>query len=142
MKKIVCLLTLVTLLVITSMGALAAAPQSAYSDVPAKHWAYEAINKLTQDGIINGYGDGTFRGDRTMTRYEMAQIVANAMTKEDNANSEDKALIKKLATEFDSELIKLDAKVNKIDQRVTSLEDKFSFSGSDTIRWVKWNNFS
>lgn len=140
MKKIVCLLTLVTLLVITSMGALAAAPQSAYSDVPAKHWAYDAIAKLSKDGIVNGYGDGTFRGDRTMTRYEMAQIVANAMTKEDKANAEDKALINKLAAEFNTELAKLDAKVSKIDDRVKSLEDKFSFSGSDTIRWVKWDN--
>jgi hypothetical protein len=140
MKKIICLLTLVTMLVITSMSALAAPQQSSFSDVPAKHWAYDAIAKLAKDGIITGYGDGTFRGDRTMTRYEMAQIVANAMTKEDKANAENKALINKLAAEFNSELNKLDAKVGKIDQRVTGLENKISFSGSDTIRWVKWDN--
>jgi hypothetical protein len=142
MKKIICLLTLVTMLAITSMGALAAAPPSSFSDVPAKHWAYGAIAKLAKDGIVTGYSDGTFRGDRTMTRYEMAQIVANAMTKEDKANAENKALINKLAAEFNSELNKLDAKVSKIDQRVSRLEDKISFSGSDTIRWVKWDNAS
>lgn len=139
MKKIICLLTLVTMLVITSASALAATPPSSFSDVPAKHWAYGAIAKLAKDGIITGYGDGTFRGDRTMTRYEMAQIVANAMTKEDKANAENKALINKLAAEFSNELNKLDAKVTKLDQRVTKLEDKFSFYGSDTIRWVKWD---
>jgi hypothetical protein len=140
MKKIICLVTLVALLVITSTGAFAAASQSPFSDVPAKHWAYDAIAKLAKDGVISGYGDGTYRGDRTMTRYEMAQIVANAMTKEDKANAEDKALINKLAAEFNIELAKLDAKVSKIDQRVTGLEDKLSFSGSDIMRWVKWSN--
>jgi len=140
MKKMICLLTLVAMLVITSMSALAAPQPSSFSDVPAKHWAYDAVAQLAKDGIVTGYGDGTFRGDRTMTRYEMAQIVANAMTKEDKANAEDKALINKLAAEFNSELTKLDAKVNKIDQRVTKMEDKISFSGSDTVRWVKWDN--
>ncbi|QJW45235.1 hypothetical protein HA075_05105 [bacterium BFN5] len=140
MKKSICLLNLVTMLVISSTSVLAAPQQSSFSDVPAKHWAYDAITKLAQDGIINGYADGTFRGDRTMTRYEIAEIVANAMTKEEKANAEDKALINKLAAEFNSELTKLDAKVNKVDQRVTKLEDKISFSGSDTVRWVKWDN--
>ena len=139
MKKSICLLTLVAMLVITSMSALAAPQPSSFSDVPAKHWAYDAVAKLAKDGIVTGYGDGTFNGDRTMTRYEMAQIVANAMTKEDKANAENRALINKLAAEFNSELTKLDAKVNKVDQRVSSLEDKFSFYGSDTIRWVKWD---
>lgn len=138
MKKFICLLTLVTML-ITSMSALAAPQQNSFSDVPEKYWAYDAIAKLAQDGIVTGYSDGTFRGERTMTRYEMAQIVANAMTKEDKANAEDKALINKLAAEFSSELDRLDAKVSKTDQRVSRLEDKLSFSGSDTVRWVKWD---
>lgn len=142
MKKMICLLILAAMLVLTSMSVLAAPQPSSFSDVPAKHWAYDAVAKLAADGIVTGYGDGTFRGDRIMTRYEMAQIVANAMTKEDQANAEDKALINKLAAEFNSELAKLDAKVNKIDQRVTKLEDKISFSGSDTVRWVKWDNAS
>lgn len=142
MKKSICLLTLVAMLVITSMSALAAPQPSSFSDVPAKHWAYDAVAKLAKDGIVTGYGDGTFQGNRTMTRYEMAQIVANAMTKEDKANAENKALINKLAAEFNSELAKLDAKVNKVDQRVTKLEDKISLSGSDTVRWVKWDNAS
>lgn len=136
MKKFICLLTLVTMLLITSMGALAATPQSSYSDVPAKHWAYDAVAKLAKDGIINGYGDGTFRGDRTMTRYEMAQIVANAMTKEDKANAEDKALINKLAAEFNNELAKLDARVTAVEKKQGNL----TLSGSAYERWVRWDN--
>ena len=52
-----------------------------FSDVPAGHWAYDSISKLAVAGIIEGYGDDTFRGDRLMTRYEMAQIVAKALAK-------------------------------------------------------------
>ena len=47
-----------------------------FRDVPAGHWAYDSISKLAAAGIIEGYGEDTFRGDRLMTRYEMAQIVA------------------------------------------------------------------
>ena len=47
-----------------------------FSDVPAGHWAYDSVNKLASAGIVDGYGNGTFGGDRLMTRYEMAQIVA------------------------------------------------------------------
>ena len=52
-----------------------------FSDVPAGHWAYDSVNKLAAAGIVDGYGDATFGGDRLMTRYEMAQIVAKAMAK-------------------------------------------------------------
>ena len=52
-----------------------------FSDVPAGHWAYDSISKLAAAGIIEGYGDDTFRGDRLMTRYEMAQIVAKPWPK-------------------------------------------------------------
>lgn len=63
-----------------------------FSDVPAGHWAYDSINKLAAAGIIEGYGDATFGGDKLMTRYEMAQIVAKAMAKGANVD--------KLAAEF------------------------------------------
>ena len=61
-----------------SATALAANP---FSDVPAGHWAYGSIAKLAAAGIVDGYGDGTYLGDRLMTRYEMAQIVARAMAR-------------------------------------------------------------
>ena len=58
-----------------SATAFAANP---FSDVPAGHWAYASVAKLAAAGIVDGYPDGTFKGDQLMTRYEMAQIVAKA----------------------------------------------------------------
>ena len=58
--------------------ALAANP---FSDLPAGHWAYGAVAKLAAAGVVDGFPDGTFKGDKTMTRYEMAQIVAKALAK-------------------------------------------------------------
>ena len=55
-----------------------------FSDVPRDHWAYDAVTQLAADGVVEGYGDGTFRGDRSITRYEMAQMVARAMAKGDS----------------------------------------------------------
>ena len=67
-----------------------------FSDVPAGHWAYDSVAELAAAGVVDGYGDGTFGGDKLMTRYEMAQIVAKAM-----ANG---ANVDKLAAEFADEL--------------------------------------
>lgn len=52
-----------------------------FPDVPENHWAYEAVSKLAGNGIIQGYEDGKYHGERTMTRYEMAEIIYNALSK-------------------------------------------------------------
>ena len=96
----------VTLGQLLSASAFAANP---FADVPAGHWAYESISKLTAAGVIEGYGDDTFRGDRLMTRYEMAQIVAKAMAKGANVD--------RLAAEFAEEL-------DAMGMRVAALEKK------------------
>ncbi|MDY4919543.1 MAG: YadA-like family protein, partial [Phascolarctobacterium sp.] len=56
-------------------------PAAMFPDVPANHWAYEYINGLAMQGIIEGYPDGTFQGDATMTRYEFATMLFKAMEK-------------------------------------------------------------
>ena len=56
----------------------AALSETAFNDVPQGHWAYSALEVLSKDGVLEGYPDGSFKGDETMTRYEMAQIIANA----------------------------------------------------------------
>jgi hypothetical protein len=89
-----------------SATALAANP---FSDVPAGHWAYGSIAKLAAAGIVDGYGDGTYRGDRLMTRYEMAQIVARAMAKGANVD--------RLASEFADELDSLGVRVAKLEKK-------------------------
>ena len=68
-----------------------------FPDVPENHWAYEAVTRLAGSDIVQGYEDGKFHGERTMTRYEMAEIIYNALSK--GAKAE-----KKLVEEFRPEL--------------------------------------
>ncbi|MCR5176530.1 MAG: S-layer homology domain-containing protein [Anaerovibrio sp.] len=116
------------LIVGATSSALAAV--NPFSDVPADHWAYDAVSQLQQDGVVNGYGDGTFRGNQTMTRYEMAQIVAKAMAKKPSLSSDtsraDKAMIDKLAVEFQDELKNLGVRVDELEKRI----DNVTWDGS------------
>lgn len=132
-KSLVVTLALVFVLGIAGTAFAAANP---FVDVPAKHWAYDAVSKLAQAGIVDGYNDGTFRGDKTMTRYEMAQIVAKAMTRSDKANAETKALVDKLAVEFNAELQNLGVRVAKLEANQSNIK----FSGDARVRWVADHN--
>ena len=85
-----------------------------FSDVPAGHWAYDNIAKLAAAGVIEGYGDDTFRGDRLMTRYEMAQIVAKAMAKGANVD--------RLAAEFADELDALGVRVAALEKKADNVK--------------------
>lgn len=85
-----------------------------FSDVPAGHWAYDSINKLAAAGVIEGYGDATFGGDKLMTRYEMAQIVAKAMAKGVNVD--------KLAAEFADELDNLGVRVANLEKKADNVK--------------------
>ena len=95
-----------------------------FSDVPAGHWAYDSINKLAAAGVIDGYGDGTFGGDKLMTRYEMAQIVAKAMAKG--------ASVEKLAAEFADELDNLGVRVANLEKKA----DNVKVTGELRFRYV------
>lgn len=95
-----------------------------FSDVPAGHWAYDSINKLATAGVIDGYGDGTFGGDKLMTRYEMAQIVARAMAKGANVD--------KLAAEFADELDSLGVRVANLEKKA----DNVKITGELRFRYV------
>ncbi|MDO4922371.1 MAG: S-layer homology domain-containing protein [Phascolarctobacterium sp.] len=85
-----------------------------FSDVPAGHWAYDSVNKLAAAGVIDGYGDATFGGDKLMTRYEMAQIVAKAMAKGANVD--------KLAAEFADELDTLGVRVANLEKKADNVK--------------------
>ena len=82
MKKT--LATALATAVIIGASSTTFAAANPFSDVPAGHWAYGAVATLAQEGIIEGYGDGTYRGDRLITRYEMAQMIAKALARTDN----------------------------------------------------------
>ncbi|MBU2700976.1 hypothetical protein Ga0466249_002087 [Sporomusaceae bacterium BoRhaA] len=110
---------LIVLFVVTITGTTFAAAGS-FSDVPAQHWAYDAITKLAKDGLIEGNSDGTFRGDRAMSRYEVAIVVSRAVARYDKADAADRQLIDKLSAEFASELNQLGLRLAKVEAKTNT----------------------
>lgn len=124
-KSLVAALT--TALVVGAASTTFAAANP-FSDVPADHWAYDAVAQLAAEGVIDGYGDGTYRGQQQITRYEMAQMVARAMAKGTNS-----AMIDKLAAEFAEELNSLGVRVAALEKKI----DNVRFSGELRYDWRK-----
>ncbi len=111
------------MLAVAAAVALSAAPAFAanpFSDVPAGHWAYDAVEQLSASGAFDGYPGGAFRGDRPMSRYEFATVVARMAAK--GATGADAEKLKALAAEFAPELEALGARVDGADARLSSLE--------------------
>ena len=104
--------------VFVCMAPKAFAAENPFSDVPLDHWSYAAVAQLAADGVIEGYGDGTYRGEQEITRYEMAQMVARAMAK----GGGDKALIDKLAAEYADELHSLGIRVSALEKKVDNVK--------------------
>lgn len=109
-KKMTALLVGLTMSVAGTAMAAEAAGADSFSDVPKDHWSYQALDFLAKDGIIEGYTDGTFQGNRAMTRYEMASIVAKAMQKQSGSIA-DQAVLEKLSNEYRTELTELKQQV-------------------------------
>ena len=111
-----------------SATAFAANP---FSDVPAGHWAYASVAKLAAAGIVDGYPDGTFKGDNLMTRYEMAQIVAKAYAK-GAIGADDK-----LMAEFADELDNLGVRVAKLEKKADNVkitgQARFSYKDGEAM---------
>ena len=127
MKKQLAVLAATAVLGVTS--AFAANP---FSDVTPQDWAYQAVAQLASQGIVNGYPDGTFKGQQNITRYEMAQMVAKALVRQDRVDAEQNAIINRLANEFSAEL-------NNLGVRVATLENKvgnFKFTGDARLRYT------
>ena len=112
MRKTLALIASAVALPLMCSTALAA-EVNPFTDVPRDHWAYDAIEQLAADGVLEGYGDGTYRGDLAITRYEMAQMTARAMSKA--VDGTDKALLDKLAAEFAAELKSLGVRVAELE---------------------------
>ncbi|WP_196599584.1 S-layer homology domain-containing protein [Pectinatus frisingensis] len=135
------ILSTLSALIITTSAAYAASADQLYSDVPADNWAVAAVTKLTNDGIITGYGDGTFRGDRAVTRYEMAQMIASARTHSEKASEEDKALIQRLSNEFSDELTSLGIRMSNVEKKTDNVKISGVFANkamkgiSDSHTW-------
>ena len=104
------------------LGVTTAFAANPFSDVTPDSWAYQAVSQLANTGVINGYPDGTFKGQNNITRYEMAQMVAKAMANQDRANAEQQAMINRLADEFSNELNNLGVRVARLEDRVGNVK--------------------
>ncbi|SDD81090.1 S-layer homology domain-containing protein [Sporomusa acidovorans] len=112
-------------------GTALAAPANPFVDVPAKHWSYDSVNQLVKAGVISGYGDGTYKGDKTLTRYEMATIVAKAMANSDKADAQMKKNIEALKAEYGAELNNLGVRVDNLEKNAS----KVKFTGEVRSRY-------
>ena len=127
MKKILALAAVAALT--AGVSAYAANP---FSDVTPDDWAYQAVSDLSVQGVVEGYPDGTFKGERNMTRYELAQIVARLMAKEDQLNAEQQATLDKLAGEYADELANLGVRVSNLEKKVGNI----SWNGDARMRYI------
>ena len=127
MKKILALAAVAALT--AGVSAYAANP---FSDVTADDWAYQAVSDLSAQGVVEGYPDGTFKGERNMTRYELAQIVARLMAKEDQLNAEQQATLDKLAGEYADELANLGVRVSNLEKKVGNI----SWAGDAKMMYI------
>ena len=123
-------LTITTSALVLMSTGVAGAASNPFSDVPQDSWAYDAVATLAADGVIDGFPDGTYQGNKTMTRYEMAQIVARAMAKEDLQKA-DKVIVDKLAAEFAEELDNLGVRVADLEKK----SDNVKFTGTARLRY-------
>ena len=126
MKKILAIAAAAALT--AGVSAYAANP---FSDVSPDDWAYQAVSDLSDQGIVEGYPDGTFKGERNMTRYELAQVIARLMAREDQLNAEQKATLDKLAGEYADELANLGVRVSNLEKKVGNI----SWFGDARMRW-------
>ena len=117
------------------LGVTTAFAANPFSDVTPNDWAYQSVSQLAAAGVINGYPDGTFKGQNNITRYEMAQMVAKAMANEARANAEQQAMINRLADEFASELNNLGVRVATLENKVGNVkvtgDVRLRYQGSD-----------
>lgn len=131
MKKILAIAAVAALT--AGVSAYAANP---FSDVSTSDWAYQAVSELSDQGIVEGYPDGTFKGQQNITRYELAQIIARLMAREDQMNAEQRAIVDKLAAQFADELANLGVRVANVEKRLGNVswkgDARLQFQHEDT----------
>lgn len=92
-----------------------------FADVDTSSWAYQAVSQLSDQGVVDGYPDGTFKGDKNVSRYELAQIIARLMAKEDSLNDSQKAMVQKLSAEYADDLQNLGVRVKELEKKTGNL---------------------
>lgn len=92
-----------------------------FADVDTSSWAYQAVSQLSDQGVVEGYPDGTFKGDKNVSRYELAQIIARLMAKEESLNDSQKAMVQKLSAEYADDLQNLGVRVKELEKKTGNL---------------------
>lgn len=127
-------LALAVMLGTSVAGTALGVSENPFATVKSNHWAYPAVTQLVKAGLVDGYGDGDFRGDKAITRYEMATLVAKAMYNVDKADAANKVLIDKLKAEYATELNNLGVRVSNLEKKVNSL-GKMTIGGELRFRY-------
>lgn len=136
---------------IASCFACAAVTVSAanpFTDVSSDDWAYQAVASLSDEGVIDGYPDGTFCGDKHVTRYEIAQIVARLMAKEDTLNASQKETLARLSAQYANELKDLGVRIAELEKKrgatdlITELRVQSIDRYDDVFKGKKHNEIS
>ncbi|MCC5466370.1 hypothetical protein [Pelosinus baikalensis] len=122
-----------------SMSATAFAANP-FELVPTTNWTYDAIGKLVQGGVFEGYRDVNFSKNQTFTRYELATFIGKALANESKASAEQKATIDKLAVEFKGELTNLGVYAaatapKTVVPAVAAAPEKVTISGDTRVRY-------
>lgn len=123
---------LVALAATMAVGATCAFAANPFVDVPSDSWAYKSVVELADAGIIQGVDGQYFQGNRNITRYEAAEMVAKAMAHMDKASVEQRALINKLADEYADELNNLGVRVSALENRVGNVK----LTGDARVRYI------
>lgn len=129
-----CLLktTLAALFAATAFNVSAANP---FADVDTSSWAYQAVSQLSDQGVVDGYPDGTFKGDKNVSRYELAQIIARLMAKEGTLNDSQRATVQKLSAEYAGELQSLGVRVKELEKKTGNLSNITEIRVQDIPRY-------
>lgn len=98
-------------------AAMTASAANPFSDVESDSWAYEAVASLSDRNIIEGYPDGTFRGNKHITRYELAQITARLLAKKDSLTAEQQSIVDKLSREYANDLSNLGVRISELEKK-------------------------
>ncbi len=122
---------LAALVATMAVGATCAFAANPFVDVPSDSWAYKSVVELADAGIIQGVDGQYFQGNRNITRYEAAEMVAKAMAHQDKATVEQRALINKLADEYADELNNLGVRVSALENKVGNVK----LSGDARVRY-------
>lgn len=114
-------------------AAMTASAANPFSDVESDSWAYEAVASLSDQNIVEGYPDGTFKGDKHITRYEMAQITARLLAKRDSLSADQQSVVDKLSREYANDLSSLGVRISELEKKTgkTSLLTELRVQGID-----------